>query len=110
MLTPTENLIKLFQHEETEYLPLMGEGIINNVPVNGYQERPFGGKGCQHWFGVHWFWKEGEPAPMPVAPYLLEDICEMKLSLLLIYENLCCKNTFSEEETTVQNASVSPSI
>lgn len=78
MLTPKENLIKLFQHEETEYLPLMGEGIINNVPVNGYYERPFGGKGGQDWFGVHWFWKEGEPAPMPVAPYLLEDISDWR--------------------------------
>lgn len=49
-----------------------------NVPVNGYQERPFGGKGGQDWFGVHWFWKEGEPAPMPVAPYLLEDVCDWR--------------------------------
>ena len=78
MLTPKENIIKLFNHEDVEYLPIMGEGIINNVPVNGFYERPFGGKGGEDWFGVHWFWKEGEPAPMPTKPYILEDICDWR--------------------------------
>lgn len=78
MLTPKENARRLFNHEETEYLPVMGEGIMNNVPVNGYYERPHGGKGGEDWFGVHWFWKEGEPAPMPVEPYILEDISDWK--------------------------------
>ncbi len=78
MLTPKENVRRLFNHEVTEFLPIMGEGIINNVPVNGYYERPHGGKGGEDWFGVHWFWKEGEPAPMPVEPYILEDISDWK--------------------------------
>lgn len=78
MLTAKENLKRLFDHKETQYLPLMGEGIINNVPVNGYQERPAGGRGGKDWFGVHWFWKEGEPAPMPTGPYVLDDICDWK--------------------------------
>lgn len=78
MLTPKENAMRLFNHEETEYLPIMGEGIVNNVPVSGYYERPKGGKGGEDWFGVHWFWKEGEPAPMPVEPYILEDIADWK--------------------------------
>lgn len=78
MLTPKENLIRLFDHEDTEYLPIMGEGIVNNVPVNGYHERPAGGKSGKDWFGVQWVWKEGEPAPMPVGPYILEDVCDWK--------------------------------
>lgn len=78
MLTYKENMTKLFAHEETEFLPIMGEGIINNVPVGGYHERPAGGKGGQDWFGVNWFWKEGEPAPMPIGPYILEDIEDWK--------------------------------
>lgn len=78
MISVKENLIKLFNHEQTDYLPMMGEGIINNVPVGGYYERPKGGKNGKDWFGVQWFWKEGEPAPMPVGPYILEDICDWK--------------------------------
>lgn len=78
MLTPKENLIRLFNHEEAEYIPIMGEGIINNVPINGYHERPQGTAGGQDWFGVTWAWPEGEPAPMPTAPYLMEEACEWK--------------------------------
>lgn len=78
MLTPKENAQRLFNHEDTEYLPIMGEGIVNNIPVCGYFERPEGGKGGEDWFGVHWFWKDGEPAPMPVAPYILKDITDWK--------------------------------
>ncbi len=78
MLTPKENLIRLFNHEEAEYMPIMGEGIINNVPINGYHERPQGTSGGQDWFGVTWAWPDGEPAPMPTAPYLMEEACEWK--------------------------------
>jgi hypothetical protein len=78
MLTPKENARRLYSHEKTEYMPIMGEGIINNTPVLGYHERPAGGRGGEDWFGVHWSWKEGEPAPMPAAPYLLDDICDWK--------------------------------
>ncbi|MFV0436343.1 MAG: uroporphyrinogen decarboxylase family protein [Desulfopila sp.] len=76
MLTPKENALKLFRHQMPEFLPIYGEGIINNVPVNGFQERPSGGKGGYDWFGVHWQFIPGDPAPVPGPDYLLDDICK----------------------------------
>ena len=78
MLTPKENVQKLFNHEKNEYMPIYGEGIINNTPVLGYYERAAGGKSGKDWFGVNWAWKEGEPAPMPTTPWLLDDICDWR--------------------------------
>ena len=57
-----------------EFLPIMGQGIINNVPVNGFMERAVGGKDGYDWFGVHWIWKPGDPAPMPGPYFMMEDI------------------------------------
>lgn len=82
MISAKENARRLFAHEETEFLPMMGEGVKNNVPVGGYYERPKGGKGGKDWFGVTWFWKEGEPAPMPVGPYVLTDIEDWKEQII----------------------------
>ena len=76
MLSAKENALKLFHHEIPDYIPKYGEGIINNVPVGGFYERPAGGKGGLDWFGVEWVFEEGDPAPMPSQNYILEDICE----------------------------------
>lgn len=78
MLTPKENALKLFKHEMPEFLPIYGEGIINNVPVSGFQERPFGGKDGCDWFGVHWQINPGDPAPVPGPDFLMDDICDWK--------------------------------
>lgn len=78
MFTPKENAYKLYHHEIPDYIPKYGEGIINNVPVNGFHERPAGGKGGKDWFGVSWMYNEGDPAPVPETNYLMEDICDWK--------------------------------
>lgn len=78
MLTGKENAMRLFRHEKTEYIPKYGDGIINNVPVNGYHERPEGGRGGKDWFGVTWEYHEGEPAPMPSQDYLFEEMEDWK--------------------------------
>ncbi|MCR5666771.1 MAG: hypothetical protein K6G01_08060 [Eubacterium sp.] len=78
MLSSKENALKLFRHEMPDYIPKYGDGIINNVPINGYHERPEGGKGGYDWFGVHWSYSEGDPAPMPGPDFILEDICDWK--------------------------------
>ena len=74
MLSKKENICKLYHHEMPEFLPIMGQGIINNVPVNGFMERAVGGKDVYDWFGVHWIWKPGDPAPMPGPYFMMEDI------------------------------------
>lgn len=74
MLNKKDNAAKLYNHKAPEFLPIMGQGIINNVPVNGYCERAQGGKDGYDWFGVHWMWKEGEPAPIPGPNFMLKDI------------------------------------
>ena len=33
MISPKENVLKLFHHEIPDYIPKYGEGIINNVPA-----------------------------------------------------------------------------
>ena len=76
MLSPKENALKLFRHENPEYIPKYGEGIINNRPIDGYHERPEGGKGGYDWFGVEWTFAPGDVAPMPSSNYLLEDVCD----------------------------------
>jgi len=78
MLSAKENARRLFHHEKAAYMPIFGDGVVNNTPVVGYCERPKGGRGGRDWFGVNWFWKEGDPAPMPVAPFLVEDIEDWK--------------------------------
>ncbi len=76
MISAKENALRLYNHEMPEYLPIMGQGIINNVPVNGYRERcPLGGSGYD-WFGQHWTWPEGDPAPLPGPDFILDDICD----------------------------------
>ena len=76
MLSPKENVLKLFRHEIPDYIPKYGEGIINNVPVGGFYERPASGKGGRDWLGVEWVFEEGDPAPMPSQNYILEDVCD----------------------------------
>lgn len=76
MLDPRENALKLFHHEMPDYIPKYGEGIINNVPINGYHERPEGGKDGVDWFGMEWTYAPGDVAPMPSHNYLFEDICD----------------------------------
>ncbi len=78
MLSPKENALRLFCHEMPDYIPKYGKGIINNVPIGGFWERPQGGKGGEDWFGIHWSYEEGAPAPMPGPDYLLEDICDWR--------------------------------
>lgn len=78
MLTPKENVLRLYRHEMPEYLPRFGAGIINNVPVGGYYERPPRGKGGKDWFGANWSFKSGDPAPVPGPDFILEDICDWK--------------------------------
>lgn len=75
MLTARENAKQLFDHKMPEYIPKYGDGIINNVPINGYHERPEGGGAGRDWFGVEWTFTPGDPAPMPSENYLFEDIC-----------------------------------
>ena len=79
MISAKENVSRLYQHKMPEYQPFMGQGIINNVPVTGYQERG-GGRGSRgrDWFGVEWIWPEEEPASFPSNEILLEDICDWK--------------------------------
>lgn len=77
MLSGKENVLQLYRDKTSEYMPIFGEGIINNTPVNGYLERARGGNG-RDWFGVRWVQQPGEPAPMPAAPYLLDDIADWK--------------------------------
>ena len=78
MISKKENVLKLYRHEMPEFLPIMGEGIINNVPVSGYLERAAGGRDGYDWFGAHWMWKEGEPAPVPGPDFLLKDIADWR--------------------------------
>lgn len=78
MLSKKENALKLYRHETPEFLPIMGQGIINNVPVNGYLERAADGQDGYDWFGVHWMWKPGEPAPVPGPDFILDDISDWK--------------------------------
>lgn len=78
MISQKENVLKLYHHEMPEYLPIMGQGIINNVPVNGFRERSAVGTSGYDWFGVHWTWKEGDPAPMPGPEFMLDDISDWR--------------------------------
>lgn len=78
MLSKKENVMKLYNHEMPEFLPIMWEGIINSVPVSGYPERAVGGKSGTDWFGVHWTWMEGEPGPVPGPDAILDDICDWR--------------------------------
>lgn len=78
MLSKKENILKLYQQGISDYLPIMGQGIINNTPVNGFRERPETGKSGLDWFGVHWSWAEGEPAPMPGPDFILSDISDWR--------------------------------
>lgn len=78
MLSPKENAWKLFHHEMPDYVPKYGEGIINNVPINGFHERPEGGKDGVDWFGVEWTYVPGDLAPMPSDNYLIDDICDWR--------------------------------
>lgn len=78
MLTARENAKQLFDHKMPEYIPKYGDGIINNVPINGYHERPEGGGAGRDWFGVEWTFTQGDPAPMPSENYLFEDICDWR--------------------------------
>ena len=77
MITAKENAMRLYRHEQQEYQSIMGQGIINNVPVTGFYERAEGGNG-KDWFGVNWSQKPEEPAPMPIGPYLMDDVCDWK--------------------------------
>ena len=74
MLSPKENVLKLYRHEMPEYLPRFGAGIINNVPVRGFYERPPMSRGGEDWFGCHWSFIEGDPAPVPGPDFILEDV------------------------------------
>lgn len=78
MLTAIENARKLFEHKMPDYIPKYGDGIINNVPINGFHERPEGGKAGKDWFGVEWTYAPGDMAPMPSEDYLFEDICDWR--------------------------------
>lgn len=78
MLTPKENVLRLYQHKMPEYLPRFGAGIINNVPVAGYYERPPKSRGGKDWFGSQWTFNEGEPAPVPGPNFILEDVCDWR--------------------------------
>lgn len=79
MLTAKQNAAKLYAGETPEYLPIMGQGIVNNVPVDGYRERSEVGKTGPDWFGVEWLWEPGQPAPMPTEnEIVLEDICDWR--------------------------------
>lgn len=78
MLAARENAKRLFDHKMPEYIPKYGDGIINNVPINGYHERPEGGGAGRDWFGVEWTFTPGDPAPMPSENYLFEDICDWR--------------------------------
>lgn len=78
MISQKENARRLYHHEKTEFLPYMGQGIINNVPVNGYHERAGVARTGHDWFGVHWSWPEGEPAPMAGPGFILDDISEFE--------------------------------
>lgn len=79
MISAKENALRLYHHEIPEYLPIMGQGIINNVPVTGYKERGVArGETGRDWFGVLWIWPEEEPASFPGNEILLDDICDWK--------------------------------
>ena len=78
MLSAKENAKKLFTHKMPDYIPKYGDGIINNVPINGFHERPEGGKDGVDWFGVEWTYAPGDLAPMPSENYLFEDISDWK--------------------------------
>ncbi|SHI87320.1 uroporphyrinogen decarboxylase family protein [Parasporobacterium paucivorans] len=78
MLSEKENVLKLFHHEKPEYLPRFGTGIINNVPVAGYYERPPKSQGGEDWFGCQWTFKPGDPAPVPGPEFILEDVSEWR--------------------------------
>ena len=71
-------MLKLYRHEMPEYLPIMGSGIINNVPVSGYLERAAGGRDGYDWFGVHWMWKEGSRRLSRDPIFLLKDIADWR--------------------------------
>ncbi|MGN1155020.1 MAG: uroporphyrinogen decarboxylase family protein [Agathobacter sp.] len=78
MLNAKENARKLFLKQTPDYIPKYGDGIINNVPINGYHERPEGGQGGKDWFGVEWTFAPGDMAPMPSENYLFEDVSEWR--------------------------------
>lgn len=78
MLTAKQNVQRLYAGKMPEYLPIMGQGIINNTPVDGYRERSAVGTSGYDWFGVHWIWEEGEPAPVPGPDFILEDIADWR--------------------------------
>ena len=77
MISAKENARRLYDHQETEFLPIMGDGIINNVPVNGYLERAGVARTGNDWFGTHWSWPEGDPASMS-DNVILDDICDFE--------------------------------
>lgn len=81
MLNEKEEMLKVFRHEVPAGLPhLLGPGVHFLAPQNGYHERPAGGKGGVDWFGVKWFYKEGDLAPIPDSsvPPICEDICDWR--------------------------------
>lgn len=79
MISPKENVYRLYHHQKPEFLPIMGQGIINNVPVTGYKERGVSrGETGRDWFGVLWTWPEEEPASFPGNEILLDDICNWR--------------------------------
>jgi len=78
MLSAKQNVLNLYNRKKTEFLPMFGQGIINNVPVNGYRERSELGVTGSDWFGVRWIWDPKEPAPMPDPKGILEDISDWR--------------------------------
>ncbi|SHH95393.1 Uroporphyrinogen decarboxylase (URO-D) [Sporobacter termitidis DSM 10068] len=81
MISPKENMLKLYKHEMPEYLPQFGIGIQAISPINGIRERPLNNRAGKDWFGVNWLWLEGDPAPVPDSHPLLEDICDWETAV-----------------------------
>ena len=84
MLTPKDNLLKVYHHEIPEYIPDIWQDtfnwwideVIERGPV---KDNPLGGEGAD-WFGVHWRYIETARAstPDPDYPHILTDITQWK--------------------------------
>ncbi len=78
MLSPRENMIRAFRHEETEYLPFSLTDFTGAFLPIGDTPRPTSdGRYVDGW-GVQWLRQEIGNMPNEAVPPVVEDICDWR--------------------------------
>ena len=78
MLSPRENMIRAFRHEETEYLPFSLTDFTGAFLPIGDTPRPTSdGRYVDGW-GVRWLRQEIGNMPNEAVPPVVEDICDWR--------------------------------